>query len=169
MCGCNKGSKTVVKATEVDASVWGPIYWRAFHIMGERVGASAGAETDAEVAGLMKTIVTLLPDILPCDTCRSHARIYIAAHPVNFTGLTRTGLRDAVRTYFHNFHNNVRIRKSQPLIVSLGDLEGLYGGGVLLTIPQLNVIEKNINTASASRWPWMNAFQRIHQIVGLYR
>jgi hypothetical protein len=169
MCGCNKQATKTVTPTELDAAVWGPVYWRAFHIIAERIGVVNAAGTDVELSAYVRTLILQIPDVLPCAVCRTHARMYVAAHPPAFVGQTRAGLRDAVRSYFYNFHNNVRISKGQPIVVALSDCEGLYGSGVTMNIPEVNVIEKSLNQASTNYMSWLNLFRRLNKTLGFYR
>lgn len=132
MCGCNK-KEAVTTFKNEDVTVWGPLYWKILHTLAENVGVRLTESQDEIIALKITKIVNDIPNALPCSECQLHAQEYIRANPVNFNGLTRTALRDAVRLYLYTFHNSVRTSKGQPIIVALTDLETLYNTHITMT------------------------------------
>ena len=98
---------------------WGPTLWNYLHILTERLGTSGSPIVDTDQANYMESILQHLPHILPCNECQQHATQYLLDHPVpNLKGLYRDSLRTSVRDWLFAFHQDVRQRKEQPILVT---------------------------------------------------
>lgn len=124
---CNCGRKRQNGAAEEIASPllvqepaeWGPTLWSYLHTLAERIGTSGSPIVDTDQANYMELILEHLPHILPCNECQQHAIEYVAAHPIpNLKGLYRDALRTPVREWLFAFHQDVRQRKEQPILIT---------------------------------------------------
>lgn len=102
--------------TELTVEQWGPAFWKVLHILASRMGSDVEI-TDADAANGMYFVVNQLPDVLPCADCAKHARTYIYEHKFNPRGLFGSTLRTYVEDWLLHFHNSVRVRKGQPILL----------------------------------------------------
>jgi hypothetical protein len=166
MCGCGKKSTTAAVSADLAVESWGPSYWYIFHIIGENIGVRNTPELDADLATRITVFIQKLDEVLPCAVCRAHALTYKNEHPFSAAGLTRTALRDAVRGYFFEFHNAVRLKKGQPLNVDISQLPGLYFINILERAKRNKVAGTSLKNTS-SQIVWFNNFERILQSLQL--
>ena len=124
MCSCQKKNLSkVIQDTPVFAmpsesiNRWGPIIWKMLHIVGARIGQHIAVD-DHRTSQHIKAIVDALPNIIPCPDCQDHARLYIETNPFLPVGKTRGDLNLYVASYLFEFHNDVRRRKEQPILVN---------------------------------------------------
>ena len=103
--------------TELTVEQWGPTVWKLVHVLSSRLG-EAGEMGDADAANGMFFVVNRLYEVLPCADCQRHAREYIAEYKFAPRGLTGAVLRNYVEKWLLDFHNAVRVRKAQPILVS---------------------------------------------------
>lgn len=114
--------------TDISPTDWGPLLWKLFHIMAERIGNSGVESLDRDEATAMELIIDKIPDILPCVECQGHAKTYIRTHPIgNLKNLRGNNLKNNVRNFFWQFHNTVRTNTGKDLIVNtVEDCRVLY-------------------------------------------
>lgn len=117
MCECGKGYVMPKSLSTLTVDVWGPKYWKLLHILATRLG-NGDEFMDADAANGFFFVVSGLPDALPCNDCKSHAQNYLFENKFKPQGLVRINLRNYVQKWLLDFHNSVRIRKSQPLIIN---------------------------------------------------
>jgi len=172
-CGCGKRKNQIVLANSNTADgnpdKWGPPVWSILHILSERIGQNSMDTSEAHDMGIL---VSLLPSILPCTTCQSHMRQYIALHPFVLSGLVGSDLRTYCRTWFLNFHNAVRLSKGQPLeITTLEELTTMYGNEKIQDC-QIQSLNSNViygirmGLAKMDVWKrWNGIFQRLKVMV----
>ncbi|NDG32589.1 hypothetical protein EB118_21265, partial [bacterium] len=114
--------------TDISPSDWGPLLWKFFHILSERVGRSGVDSLDRDMALALEFIVDNIPSILPCFDCQNHARAYIRSHPFGQVKTKRGAeLQAFARQYFYDFHNHVRVSTGKPIMVaSVEDCKKMY-------------------------------------------
>ena len=117
MCECGKGYKMAPYLTELTVEQWGPTVWKLLHVLASRVGGS-GEAIDADAANGLFFVINQLPDILPCADCARHARAYLYEHKFAPRGLLGAELQTYVETWLLTFHNAVRTRKGQAILVN---------------------------------------------------
>jgi hypothetical protein len=73
---------------------------------------------DADAANGMYFLINHLHEVIPCKECQNHAKLYLQSN--RFDPRLRIGvdLRNYTMNWLMDFHNAVRARKSQPIIVS---------------------------------------------------
>ena len=106
-CACGKRKNgTTDAAMEREANQlllptqWGPIMWKLLHVVAEKIGQSGSTITDNDQANYVKTMVTMLPSILPCQDCQAHAEVYLSTHPFPvLKDLYGSVLRTTVRSW----------------------------------------------------------------------
>ncbi len=163
MCECKQKPLDNKLSGSEDASIWGPKFWRILHTFAENAGVLLDESYDDKVAVTLGNLIMDLHSVLPCQVCKSHARYYISTHPLNFYGLKRIELRNAVRTYLYEFHNHVRTTNNQPINVKLEDLESLYS--IPLTKEQIADLPININQ---SKFIWAVQYYQLAKLFGYY-
>lgn len=158
-CGCGKKNGAAAQMMGPDKQPlyideWGPILWKYLHCLAEKIGTSGNTIVDTDQANYMETLLTTLHLIIPCTTCQAHATEYMVAHPVpSLRGLYNTQLRDTVRLWLFLFHNAVRSRKEQPmLITTIEECSALYQNCLLAKCDYTNFIQ---SVAAAVRQGWV--------------
>jgi hypothetical protein len=102
--------------SELTVDIWGPKYWKLLHVLASRVGT--GDEImDGDIANGFTFMISGLPDALPCNECKSHARTYLFENRFKPQGLIGTALRNYIEKWLLDFHNSVRVRKGQPILI----------------------------------------------------
>ena len=133
VCNCMKKSTAptpLLLSVALEPNEWGPLLWNYLHRLAEHIGLSGSAVIDTDQAGYMEVLIGLLPLIVPCTGCQEHAADYLVEHPLpTWKGLYGAALRMAVREWLFDFHQAVRIRLGQPVIVAEADAcAALYSG-----------------------------------------
>jgi hypothetical protein len=121
MCGCRKNKGPLpapAYLAELKNEQWGPLVWKLLHITAEQVGRSGNPILERDSANAIQLLITGLPDVLPCTECQNHARQYLHDNKFLAKDLTGTALQTYVRSYLFTFHNDVRIRKGQPILLN---------------------------------------------------
>jgi hypothetical protein len=103
--------------SELTVDTWGPTFWKLLHIPASRIG-NGDPMVDDDSGNLMSLLLAHLWTILPCKDCQGHARSYVFEQKYKPRGLSGAALRAYTETYLMNFHNAVRARKGQPLLIS---------------------------------------------------
>lgn len=115
MCECGKNYKMAPRLTEAAPETWGPTFWKVLHLFASRIGkGDAMANTDA--ANAIFYVINQLHYILPCTECQKHTHAYLAEH--KFDPRTASDLHTYVSQWLIDFHNAVRARKGQPILIS---------------------------------------------------
>ena len=171
-CGCGKRKNgTTDAAMEREANQlllptqWGPIMWKFLHIIAEKIGRSGSKITDMDQANYVKTMITMLPSILPCADCQSHAEAYLATNPFPVVkDVYGTNLQHIVRVWLFDFHNHVRTMKSQDIIVSIEDCGPLYGQAYVSKAEYTTLIECII-AATRQQWVRLDQWKKWYSVV----
>ena len=178
-CGCGKRKNGTIDAAMLRESTrllppteWGPILWKYLHIIAEKIGQSGSKIMDADQANYIRTIITMLPSILPCPDCQNHSEAYLVANP--FPSLKDTygaTMRDSVRIWLFLFHNSVRVMKGQEPVESI-DFCQQYGQMYLSSADYSTLIEC-IAAATRQQWvrldqwkKWYSASERLRLLMG---
>ena len=74
----------------LDPAVWGPGAWDFLH--------NVISAADENTRGSYDSLMLLLPDILPCESCREHAGRYVREHPPQSSASLDSWLRDFERS-----------------------------------------------------------------------
>ena len=123
-----------------DKTKWGNALWTFLHVTASKLD-----DPEAFIDQLR-----LLPRILPCPDCRSHAREHISKYPPeNYI----SNIADA-SAYMFVFHNLVNLRCSPPkTLFSLPAYERIYGPLNLSKVPQslMSIDEKTEITKKYKR------------------
>lgn len=175
MCSCRKGKELEgpTYLTELKVEQWGPLVWKYLHIAAEKIGYGSNPILDADSANSIQLIITGLPDILPCTDCQNHARSYIQEHKFITKDLNGTRLRTYVREYLFTFHNTVRRRKGQPILVETPEAcSALYASTVISNTDDKHfadyfryaLLYRIINSTKYMRW-W-DIFRRLRLSLG---
>jgi len=179
-CGCGKRKNGITdSAMEREAASllpptqWGPILWKYLHIIAEKIGQSGNKIMDADQANYVKTLITMLPFILPCQDCQNHSEAYIAAYPFpSLKDTYGTTLRDAVRLWLFTFHNHVRSMKGQDPLESIDLCQELYAT-VYVTRQDYTIVVECIAAATRQQWvrldqwkKWYSASERLRLLMG---
>jgi hypothetical protein len=106
--------------TELTVDTWGPTFWKLLHLQATLMGRG-DPMVDDDSANNLNFLILNLHTILPCKECGAHAKAYIFEHKFKPRGLVGEPLRSYVETYLINFHNAVRVRKGQPVLISTID------------------------------------------------
>ena len=98
------------KKSGKDPSVFGPPLWFSLH------NASAYyPETASPVhAERMKNIIIGIPVLLPCETCKEHATVFIENNKDKLSEICKT--KKALFKFLVDFHNYVNIRLKKKVI-----------------------------------------------------
>ena len=173
MCECGKGFKMAPYLTELTVEQWGPAVWKLLHVLSTRIGGGDEV-TDADAANMMFFVVNQLPDVLPCAECARHARDYLFEHKFGPRGLLGTRLRTYIETWLLEFHNAVRTRKSQPILISdVGAYHDLWSSQRVLPCDDealtlffnYGKMFKIIDLTKFTRWN--NQLKRLRLLVGV--
>jgi hypothetical protein len=174
-CGCAKktapgfgafaGEKTTSNPEE-----WGPSFWRIIHCMAAKVGFTGSDAMDIDQARAFEFLIAGLCLVLPCIECQGHCREYVTGPGKNHNWLTLRGadLRNAISSYFVDFHNAVRIRQGKEPVVDAD-----YSTCEITKCDYDTVIE-NITFATRVGWVkrdywkrWLRNFNQLRLLVGL--
>ena len=159
--------------TELTVEQWGPTFWKVLHIMTSRLG-SDNEVTDADAANGMFFVVNQLPDVLPCADCARHARTYLSEYKFNPRGLYGDTLRLYVEDWMLQFHNSVRTRKGQPILVNnVKEYHTLWRPQSMIKCDydaltlyfNYGKMYKIVDLARFTRWN--NQFQRLRLLLGV--
>ena len=177
-CGCGKRKNgTTDSAMEREATLllpptqWGPILWKYLHIIAEKMGQTKNKIMDADQATYIKTLITMLPSILPCPDCQNHSETYLAGYPFPSLKDTTGTLRDAIRTWLFLFHNHVRVMKGQDPWESV-DLCEQYAQMYVARQDYTTLVEC-IAAATRQQWvkldqwkKWYSVSERLRLLMG---
>jgi hypothetical protein len=180
-CGCGKkntGSTVHFMGREgaqiADPAEWGPIVWKYLHCLSEKLGTTGSHIIDTDQANYMETLLNLLPQILPCVECQAHAAAYVGAHPVpTLKGQYGENLRAAARNWLFQFHNEVRARKGQPIMIKTPDECAAHYAGCFVPNCEYSLFIQSVAFAVRQGWvrvdnwrKWYSNSERLRVLVG---
>jgi hypothetical protein len=180
VCGCGKKTSGTVHfmgqgGSDVpDSNEWGPILWKYLHCLTEKIGFSGNVIVDADQANYMELLITSLHLIIPCPECQTHAAGYISHNPLPpLKTLRGEELRNTIRLWLFNFHNQVRnIKEQSIIIISPNDCSNTYNG-CFLPKCEYTLFVQNVAYAVRQNWvkidnwrKWYSTSEKIRIIIG---
>jgi hypothetical protein len=174
-CSCGKKGTAPGQISVSDFKepcVWGPAYWRILHTMAERVGAMNNPLLDTDRARTMETLVRTLALVLPCAECQAHFKNEAPA--IAWVGLYGPVLTFAVSQWLFNFHNAVRQRLGQPIMLDTSEACSALYGTTTITDKDVQIIEAAASYAIANNivkqpvWKkWFSTFKLLRVMLGV--
>jgi len=180
-CGCGKkrGGPGIANFREPSEATglpedWGPSLWFILHLLAHRIGSIPELLNDYRLG--MDMLINWLPFILPCEYCQEHCRTYLSENSIsywaNITDINELKLH--IQIWLMNFHNTVRSRKNQEIIINtIDDLNAEYTGKILEDC-QIKVITDNIlfgvktGKVKMVNWKrWQIQFNKMKVMLGL--
>ncbi len=108
---------------------WGNPMWKILHSLTESLGRQSNSILAADEAHEMVFLLRDLEKIMPCQMCRSHYNAWRKNHPLEqLAPLRGPALRDAVRKWLYELHENVNKDRQLESKILLEDLPELYKG-----------------------------------------
>jgi len=105
-----------------ETSDWGPILWTILHGIAEQ---SQKSILPLDELREWPKFLKLTGDILPCDKCRAHYQRYLHSHPFTPTQQTYGTLKEWIKRWFFNLHNEINTENGKPIFL-YEDLETTY-------------------------------------------
>jgi hypothetical protein len=179
-CGCGKKRTGTVHFMGKDAGQmpepeeWGPILWKYLHCLAEKLGTTGNTLINTDQTNHIEILITSLHQVLPCTECQAHAAAYIASNPFpTVKGLSGDNLRTIVRTWLFNFHNSVRARKGQPIIVNTPEECASVYAGCFIPKCEYTFFVQSVAYAVRQGWvridnwkKWYSHSERLRMISG---
>lgn len=178
-CGCGKNKEhaaaivagSVVDSIDVDE--WGPAYWHILHCLAHRIGGLDDPVNCTDQARALEYLVGHLGEVLPCEECQGHAREYFRANRLMIVGLQGSTLRNTAELWLLNFHNAVRTRNGQPIMIATIDgLAEIYDGCTIIkctedTLARSAKYAIDHGIVKAPAWKrWMTDYRKLKLSVG---
>jgi hypothetical protein len=159
---------------EPDSLEWGPIMWKYLHCLSEKIGQSGNSIVDTDQANYMEFLLSHLPSVIPCTECQDHASNYITKNPLpTLKGLYGSSLKNTVRMWLMNFHNEVRARKGQPIMLDNLDTYSMVYAECFVPKCEYSVLTESISFAVRQGWikvdawkKWYNFSERMRILTG---
>lgn len=180
-CGCGKKNNATTihfmgqnGSQMADPIEWGPVVWKYLHCLAEKVGTSGNSMVDTDLANHIETLINTMHLILPCTECQGHAAAYISATPLqSLKGLSGVALRDTVRNWLFSFHNAVRERKGQEIMIKTPDECAIQYVGCFVPKCEYNLFVQSVAFAVRQGWvridnwrKWYSYSERIRILAG---
>lgn len=166
-CGCGKKNTGTMHFmgqgnSEVpDPIEWGPILWKYLHCLTEKIGFSGNIIVDGDQANYMEVLISTLHLIIPCPECQSHASSYISLNPLPpLRNLRGNELRNTVRIWLFNFHNQVRNSKGQQIIIHTIEGYSLQYNGCFVPKCEYNLFIQNVAYATRQNWVRIDSWRK---------
>jgi hypothetical protein len=106
---------------------WGTPLWKILHSLAESLGRQSNTILAADEAHEMVFLLRDLEKIMPCQLCRAHYNAWRKAHGLEQLAVLRgVPLRDAVRKWLYDLHENVNKDRNIESGLQLTDLPDLY-------------------------------------------
>lgn len=106
---------------------WGPPLWRILHGLAEYIGHQYIPMMASDEAHEIVFLLKDLEKIMPCALCRQHYQQYKKAHSIeSFHNMRGYQLREAVRKWLYNLHEEVNQSREIQSNIALDQLAELY-------------------------------------------
>ena len=123
---------------------------------------------------LNETLIGTLHQIIPCPECQAHAAAYIAGNPLpSLRNLRGEELRNTVRNWLFNFHNQVRNIKGQPIIISTPEACREQYQGCFVPKCEYTLFVQNVAYAARQNWvrvdtwrKWYSTSEKMRILIG---
>lgn len=178
-CGCNNKSapRIISLVPDIkDPPIWGPILWKYFHSIAERLGYAQTSAINIEQVNYFISMLRYLSVIIPCRICQGHARDYIAAHPIPVDLLEQRqgeSLRATARQWLFDFHTAVRIQNQQSVqVATIEECKQLYQGSSITNEEYSKFIKAvasavNVNWVRLENWrKWYYYSEKLRNSLG---
>lgn len=108
---------------------WGPPLWKILHGITESLGNQAMPLLSTDEAHEIVFILRDVDKIMPCALCRNHYNAWRKTHPIErLDRLRGPMLRDAVRNWLFELHEDVNARNETPSGLCEDQIHDLYAG-----------------------------------------
>lgn len=150
---------------------WGPLFWKLLHALAELAGKQRDAVVmqGDEVRAWIQ-VLTLLQQCIPCDVCRNHYAIWLAAHPPSVLAtLPYNQIGDWIRNNLWELHNTINEGNDRPTLPK-SELGTLYRGvSITVTWRTLEpVMKRAIILNGVSLFPWKKWLAVVRTLEGMY-
>ena len=143
------------------------------HILDEELIDCPSPESFELPQGL-EYLIGHLGFVLPCSECQGHARDYFQNNRLGLVGLQGAVLRGTAELWLLNFHNAVRMRKGQEIMISTVDgLASVYDGCTIIKCTE-DILGRAAKYAmdhrivKAAAWKrWTTEFRKLKLSVGI--
>jgi len=109
----------------VSPAEWGPNAWELLHGIAERIGNHTNKTLIRDEQNELRLTLRHFGSLLPCPKCQEHYRDWIRRSSPNTT-LYGEYLKDAVRTWIFNLHEEVNRSKESKPGITLDMLQERY-------------------------------------------
>jgi hypothetical protein len=140
------------------------------HSLAERGGKTFAPSFQDDERRQWIQIITILPKIIPCPDCRSHAETWIASNPITaLKTLASSDMYEWLTGWFYRFHEDVNRRTGKPSF-DKALLSQMYGReSVSITMKQLKApIELSIRLSGVTLLPWQKWVGHITILSSVY-
>jgi hypothetical protein len=179
-CGCGKKNTGTVHfmgqgSSDIpDPIEWGPIVWKYLHCITEKIGFSGNPIVDADQANQIDILINTLHLIIPCPECQAHAAEYISNNPIPAIKTLRgEELRNTLREWLFNFHNQVRNMKGQPIIIATSEACRQHYQGCFVPKCEYTLFVQNVAYAVRQGWvrienwrKWYSTSEKMRILIG---
>ena len=149
---------------------WGPILWTILHAFAERGGKPSSPLYSTDEIRQWVLVVSTLPKIIPCPSCREHCEEWVMDHPIAvIKSLRQDQLHDWLVDYMYNFHEAVNKRLGKPSF-DKNMLASTYGNvrmtGALRALTPY--IETAIQLSGLTLMPWKKWVGYARMLMSVY-
>jgi hypothetical protein len=142
---------------------WGPALWGILHMLAEKSGRGSGIVRymgrgplqlcHAEQRRIWAALFVSLRTSLPCPLCKQHYVEYIRLNPPDaFLRIPGPDWAVGLRQWIWAFHNAVRTRKEQPLLVTQDQLATLYVPSAVQFQSWKQIVQEHMRRGMFLRW-----------------
>lgn len=164
-CACQKPVPNYPENVE-----WGPLMWSIFHALAERAGTQPTPVLQDDERRQWLLLLKFTPDSLPCDKCRIHYTEWVKKRsPDTLKTLPYADMREWIRTWLFDLHNEVNARNQKPLFDYSALKETYKAVNIKETWQRLEpVIKVAIQLNGISLMPWRKWLGSVRSLQGLY-
>jgi hypothetical protein len=106
---------------------WGNPLWKILHSITESLGNQKNTILSADEAHEIVFLLRDLEKVMPCQLCRQHYNKWRKEHPLEKLSVLRgPALRDAVRKWLYELHENVNQDRKLESNITIEQLPELY-------------------------------------------
>ncbi len=106
---------------------WGPPLWNILHSLTESLGNQKNTIISTDEAHEMIFLLRDVEKIMPCALCRNHYNAWRKQHPLEkLAPLRGPALRDAVRKWLYDLHENVNKDRKIESGITLDQIPTIY-------------------------------------------
>jgi hypothetical protein len=106
---------------------WGNPLWKILHGLAESLGNQTNSILATDEAHEVVFLLRDVEKVMPCQLCRSHYNAWRKSHPLEqISPLRGVALREAVRKWLYDLHENVNHDRQIQSNISLEMLPEMY-------------------------------------------